>query len=35
MVLDVVDSVLEVAVPLGEVHLEQVLQQVLEVRAEV
>lgn len=35
VVLDVVDGVLEVAVPLGQVHLQQVAQQVLQVRAEV
>ena len=33
--LDVGDAVLEVAVPLGQVHLEQVAQQVLQVAAEV
>lgn len=35
VVLDVVHSVLEVAVALGEVHLEQVAQQILQVGAEV
>ena len=35
MVLDIVDSVFQVAVPLGEVHLQQVPQQVFQITAEV
>lgn len=35
MGLDVIDTVLEVAKALGEVHLQQTTQQVLQVRAEV
>ncbi len=35
MPLDVVDAVLQVSVPLGQVHLEQVLQEVLKLRREV
>lgn len=35
MALDVVDSVAQVSEALGQVHLEQVPQQVLQVRAEV
>ena len=33
--LDVVDSILEVSVPLGEVHLQQISQKIFQVRAEV
>ena len=35
VVLDIVDSVFQVAVPLGEVHLKEVPQQVLQITAEV
>jgi hypothetical protein len=35
VVLDVIDPVLEVPKALGEIHLQKVLQQVLQVRAEV
>lgn len=35
MALDVVDAVLEVAKALRQVHLEQVTQQILQIRAEV
>ena len=35
VVLDIVDSVFQVAVPLGEVHLQQVPQQVFQITAEV
>ena len=35
MVLDVVDAIFEVAVALGQVDLQQVTQEVLQVRAEV
>ena len=35
MVLDVIDSVLQVSEALGKVHLQQVLQQVLQVRTKV
>ncbi len=35
MILDVIDSILQVAIALGQVHLQQVLQQILQVRAEV
>ena len=35
MALDVVDAVLQVPVPLGQVHLQQVAQQVLKIAAEV
>ena len=35
MILDVVDAVLEVPVPLREVHLQQVLQEVLQLGGEV
>ena len=35
MVLDVVDSILQVTVAFSQVHLQQVTQQVFQVRAEV
>ena len=35
VVLDIVDSVFQVAVPLGEVHLKKVPQQVLQITTEV
>ena len=35
VILDVVDAVLEVPVPLREVHLQQVLQEVLQLGGEV
>lgn len=35
MALDIIDSIPEVAKALGQVHLQQISQQVLQVRAEV
>lgn len=35
VILDIIDAVLQVAVPLGQVHLQQVPQQVLQVGREV
>jgi hypothetical protein len=34
VVLDVVDPVLEVSVPLGQVNLQQILQQILQLSGE-